>query len=199
MTVVGVVLAAGTATRFGGAKLLADIDGRPVLQHVLDRLRVAGIEQLVAVLGDAADEIERAMRWPAGTRRVHNPRPADGLASSLRIGVAAARRGGEPDAILVALGDQPRIRPDVIRSLLAAPGTAPVVVPRYADESNPNPVLVRRAAFAIVDEASGDRGLGPVLRTHPDLVQEIPVEGDNPDIDLPADLERIRASRSRVP
>lgn len=197
------ILAAGSATRFGGVKVLADLDGRPILQHVLDAIAAAGIKRLVVVLGDAAGDIERTIPWPPGAHRVRNPHPEAGLAGSLRIGVEAARGDGEPEAILVALGDQPRVRPDVIRLLLAAPDAAPVIVPRYGDRSNPNPVLLRRVAFALVDEATGDRGLGPVLRAHPDLVREIPVEGDNPDVDLPADLdrlrERIRPTRSRVP
>lgn len=197
--VAGVVLAAGAGSRFGGGKLLADLDGRPILQHVLDAIAAAGIARLVVVLGADGDRVDRAIRWPAGTRRVRNPRPDEGLASSLRIGVAAARGEGEPEAIFIALGDQPRLRPDVIRMLLSAPDAAPLTVPRYADGSNPNPVVLRPPAYALVDEATGDRGLGPVLRAHPDLVREVPVDGDNPDVDTPADLDRIRKTRSRVP
>lgn len=209
--VAAVVLAAGAGSRFGGGKLLADLDGRPMLQHVVDAIAAAGIARLVVVLGEHGDVLDSAVRWPAGTRRVRNPRPADGLAGSLRVGVAAARRDGEPEAILIALGDQPRLRPDVIRLLLAAqdappdaaPGAVPVTVPRYAGGANPNPVLLRPPAYALVDEATGDRGLGPVLRAHPELVREVPVEGDNPDVDVPADLDRLRArsrgARSRVP
>ena len=68
-------------------------------------------------------------------------------------------------------------------------------------------MLVRRAAFDLVGEATGDRGLGPVLEAHPDLVAEIAVEGANPDIDTPADharvieaawAARVRANRDQV-
>ncbi len=67
-----------------------------------------------------------------------------------------------------------------------------------------NPVLVLADAFELVDEASGDRGLGPILASDPDLVLEVPVAGSNPDIDRPADLvelawgERVRANREQV-
>ena len=63
------------------------------------------------------------------------------------------------------------------------------------------------AAFGLVGEASGDRGLGPVLEAHPELVSEVAVEGANPDIDTPADLARaieaswgarVRANREQV-
>lgn len=198
--VTAVVLAAGSATRFGGAKLLAPLRGRPVLQHVLDALTAAALARIVVVLGERAEGVEAAIAWPPGTERVRNPRPADGLASSLRIGVAAARGGGDPAAIVLALGDQPLLRPDVVRALLAAaePDRS-VVVPRYADGSNPNPVVLRPAAYPLVDEATGDRGLGPVLAAHPEVVLEVEVTGSNPDVDTRDDLDRIQGAGSRVP
>jgi CTP:molybdopterin cytidylyltransferase MocA/SAM-dependent methyltransferase len=196
---VAVVLAAGFARRFGGTKVLASLDGRPLLEHVIDALRAGGVERIVVVLGEAAAEIESAVRWPPGTERVRNDRPADGLASSLRVGVEAAVTGTDPDAILIALGDQPRVSPDVIRALLDAPDETgrPVVVPRYEDGANPNPVLLRREAFRLVDEASGERGLGPVLASHPEWLCEIPAPGVNRDVDTPADLAEL-ASTERV-
>jgi CTP:molybdopterin cytidylyltransferase MocA len=81
----------------------------------------------------------------------------------------------------------------VIRALIAAArGTdRSVVVPRYADGGGANPVLLKADAFELVDEASGDRGLGPLLATDPELVLEIAVPGGNPDIDTPDDLRRL--------
>jgi molybdenum cofactor cytidylyltransferase len=93
--------------------------------------------------------------------------------------------------LLIALGDQPRVDPAVIAALLATdPGHA-VVVPRYPGGADPNPVLVRRAAFALLDEVAGDRGLRPVLARHPELIFEVPVAGANPDVDTPADLAAL--------
>ena len=193
-TVTAVVLGAGAATRFGGGKLLAPVAGTPILQHVLDALASAGLEDVVVVLGRDAADVEAAITW-RGERRVVNPDPERGLASSLQIGFAAVGRSA--GAILVALGDQPLVAPEVIRSLLDAPARRgrPVVVPVYSDERGHNPVLLRRPAFHLVADAEGDRGLGPVLAAHPELVTEIPVPGTNPDVDTPADLARaIEAS-----
>jgi molybdenum cofactor cytidylyltransferase len=191
--VVAVVLAAGRSSRFGSPKVVAPLDGRPVLAHVLARIRSGGIDEPVVVLGDDAAMIEAAVRWPAGARRVVNPDPSRGLASSLALGVAAARAGSrEPEAILIALGDQPRVSPDVIRALIdALDDPRPIKVPRYGDASNPNPVLLERAAFDLVAAATGDRGLGPLIAGNPDLVHEIPFGGGNPDIDTPADLAAV--------
>ena len=186
---VALVLAAGAGSRFGGGKLLASIDGRPVLQHVLDTLADAGLADVVVVLGNDAGAVESAMTW-RDERRVINPAPDRGLSSSLQVGFGAV--GPDAGSVLVALGDQPLVGADVIRSLLDAPQQdgRPIVVPAYADDGGRNPVLLYRPAFSLVAEAAGDRGLGPVLAAHPELVTEVAVAGTNPDVDTPADLAR---------
>jgi molybdenum cofactor cytidylyltransferase len=101
--------------------------------------------------------------------------------------------------VLVVLGDQPLLRPGVVRAVLdvaASPGAAHAdfVRPRYAADAAPNPVLVRRSAWALAAGLDGDRGLGPLLAARPELVLEVPVEGANPDIDTPADLVAVSPS-----
>ena len=205
MTVAALVLAAGASARFGSPKALATFEGRPLLEHVLDAVREAGIDEIVVVLGHGADEIEDGIEW-LSERRVRNPDPRH-LASSLQVGIAAITDIDPPvKGVVIALGDQPRTRPEVIRALVAAARTSdrPVVVPRYSDGGGANPVFVRASAFGLVDEATGDRGLGPILAEDPDAVLEVPITGSNPDIDTPADLaelawgERVRANREQV-
>jgi molybdenum cofactor cytidylyltransferase len=190
--VVAVVLAAGAGSRYGGGKMLAPVAGRPVLQHVLDGLAAAGLTEVVVVVGDDGAAIEAAIEW-RGERRITNPDPSRGLSSSLGLGIDAVDADAPADAALIALGDQPLVPPDAIRALLAAPPdpARPVVVPVYPDDRGRNPVLLRRAAFGLAREATGDRGLGPVLEAHPDLVAQVPVAGTNPDLDTPADLVRV--------
>lgn len=191
-----VVLAAGAGSRFGGGKLLATIEGRPVLQHVLDRVSEAGIERVIVVLGDDARELQAAIAW-RGETRVVNPEPARGLSSSLRSGMAALPADAE--AALIVLGDQPRVPVTAIHAVLDAGVDAerPIAVPVYADDRGRNPVLLGRAAFALIEAADGDRGLGPVIAEHPDLVREVAIPesaaagGGNPDIDTRADHVRL--------
>ena len=189
MHVTGLVLAAGAATRFGSPKQLAPLDGRPLLQHPLDALAEAGMDDVIVVLGAEAAAIEAAMTW-RGERRLVNERPKDGLASSLRVGLEAAAEDPTVDAVLIVLGDQPGLRPEVIEVVLAAAATTgrPIVRPRYERDGAPNPVLVRRAAWSLAAGLEGDRGLGPMLAAHPELVHEVAVAGSIPDVDTPADL-----------
>ena len=193
-----VVLAAGRARRFGSDKLLASLDGRPVLQHVIDALAASGIGHVVVVLGADAARQGALLAWRA-ERRVHNPDPARGLSSSLRIGLAeltaATELGGSPDidAALICLGDQPRLDAAVIARILHAAGerSEPILVPNYAEGGGGNPVLVRREAWSVADTIEGDEGLRTVIATSPTLVAYVDVPGGNPDVDTPDDLRRL--------
>lgn len=200
------VMAAGSGTRFGGGKLLASLAGRPLLQHVLDRAAEAGLSAAIVVLGRDADAVERAIAWRTETR-IRNPDPDRGLASSLRLGMASLDPAVE--GVVILLADQPLVAAATIRALIeASPDPArPIVVPAYSAARGRNPVLLRRAAFHLVEATDGDRGFGPVIEAHPELVHEIAIEGDNPDVDTPDDLvqvlaaawgDRVRANRDQV-
>jgi CTP:molybdopterin cytidylyltransferase MocA len=198
MRVAAVVLAAGSSSRFGSPKALAELEGKPILEHVLDAVREAGIDEIVVVLGHAGDEIQQGIEW-LDERLVRNPDPRE-LSSSLQIGLDALDESDPPvQAAVLVLGDQPRTRPSVIRALIAATRTSdlPIVVPQYAEGGGANPVLLRREAFDLADEAIGDRGLGPIVEVRPELVVWVPVAGSNPDIDTPADLAALETNSSR--
>ncbi len=193
------VVAAGAGSRFSdapGAKLLASIDGRPMLQRVLDEVRSLAPATTVVVLGHGADEIERAIAW-ADEIRVRNHAPQLGLASSLQVGIDALRALPDPyDGAFLVLGDQPRLRADVMRRLEAAatgarPADRPAVVPRYDTPGPRNPVLLLRPAWSWIDELDGDHGLSEAIRSRPDAVLEVEVGGEMPDVDTPDDLARL--------
>lgn len=192
-----VILAAGAGRRFGGGKLLALLDDRPLVQHVVDAVCDWGPAAVVAVLGHDADVAERIVDW-GGATLVRNPDPDRGLASSLALGVAAAAALEPPlDGVFIALGDQPRVRTATFVALAraaAADGDAhPMVVPRYDREPDAvaNPALLLRAAWPLVAGLTGDRGMGPVMAANPGLVLRVPIAGDNPDVDTPDDLRRM--------
>lgn len=198
----GIVLAAGTASRFGSAKVFAPLSGRSLIEHVLEAARTAGLTDLIVVLGPASDR-EAEIDWQ-DTRLVRNPHPEDGLSSSVRVGLAAVGRWTE--AVVILLGDQPLVRPDAIRALLdadAGPGRS-IVVPVYAGGGGQNPTLVHRSAWSLAEGLTGDRGFGPLIAAHPELVAEVPMDGSNPDVDTRADLAavawaaQVRANRDQV-
>ncbi len=190
------VLAAGAGSRFSdepGAKLLAEIDGRPMLGRVLDEVRVYRPAVTVVVLGHGADRIEQALDWQDEIR-VRNHEPERGLSSSLQVGINAVRALPDPlDGTFIVLGDQPRLKVATMLALEAAatrarPADRPAVLPQYATGEARNPVLLLRPAWSWVDGVEGDRGLGRLIEERPDRVLRVAVDGEMPDVDTPLDL-----------
>jgi molybdenum cofactor cytidylyltransferase len=91
----GLILAAGEARRFGAQKLLARLDGRPLVQHVIDAANASSLEDIVLVVGANAEELV-AQLDVGRTRVVGNPDPARGLASSLQVGLPASPNACTP-------------------------------------------------------------------------------------------------------
>jgi molybdenum cofactor cytidylyltransferase len=208
LALAAIVLAAGAGSRYSdepGAKLLAEIDGDPVLAHVLRAVRDFAPGSTVVVLGEGGDRIEQAIAWQAEIR-VRNQQPRRGLASSLQIGLDAL--GAMPtsfDGTFIVLGDQPLLRAEVMRDLAAAaiaarPADRPIVLPSYTSSAGPrNPALLLRPAWSWVDHMEGDHGLAPLIAERPDAVLTVAVSGEMPDVDTLDDLRRLRASTSAAP
>jgi molybdenum cofactor cytidylyltransferase len=177
------ILAAGLGTRFGGRKLLAPIDGKPMLQHVLNLCAEVELGPVIVVVGEDADELERACSWRAELR-VRNSTPETGLAGSVKLGMWVLMRH-RAERVAVLLGDQPFLTRDQIDVVLAVPGQ--IVVPRYAGRPG-NPVVLDRSIWRIAASLDGDRGFSQVFSAFPNLVTYVDVPGTNLDIDTPSDL-----------
>jgi molybdenum cofactor cytidylyltransferase len=183
----GVLLAAGRGTRFqGGNKLLAEVDGDPVVRRAAETLTGTPLEGVVAVLGHEAEAVKAALEGLDLAAR-YNEDYAEGQSTSVAAGVAAARERGW-DAAVFALGDMPFVDADTVETLLGAyaQGTGTVLAPAY-EGTRGNPVLFDRRHFDALVEVTGDRGGRDILEEAGTLV---PVE--NPgiwrDIDRREDL-----------
>lgn len=187
----GVILAAGASSRLGTPKQLLPLDGRPLLQHVLDSAASAALDPIVLVLGHQAAEVEAAVALPAPARVVRNPDHGEGQATSLRCGLAALE--AEVRAAVILLGDQPRIAPAAIREALAAYQRTggPVVRTMYRGRPG-HPVLLDRSIWPTVMAQSGDQGARDVLERHPEWIVTLERREDPPaDIDSLEDYERL--------
>jgi molybdenum cofactor cytidylyltransferase len=204
--VAGLLLAAGLGRRFGGAKLAAPLDGRPLVAHVIDTLRGAlddGVLQsalLVAAPERSSSPDARVVRRVAREREldvVTNDDPQAGLSRSLQLGIRALEATAI-EAVLVLLADQPRTRPDVLIALVAEwrRTAAPIVIPRYraAGGAPGNPVLLGRAVWPLALELRGDTGMNAIARLRPELVTYLDVEGANPDVDRREDLAALEGT-----
>lgn len=185
-----IVLAAGRSTRMGGAnKLLADLDGAPVVAHTVDAIAVAGLPPPVVVVGHLAATVYAAL----GNRPAITVTTADfgaGMSRSLAAGLAAAPPSWR--AVLIVLGDMPRVTPTTIAAIAAAAvDVFSVVVPVF-DGRRGNPVAWGRAHWPRLLALSGDVGARSLLDSV--AVTEIMAEdaGIHIDIDTPAALVALR-------
>ena len=183
----GVVLAAGSATRFGGTKQLAEVDGKPLAQFAVDALASAGLGEVVVVTGHDADAVEAALRLPPQGRFVRNLDHTSGQASSLATALHALADDSEGAVVLLA--DQPGVTDAEVRALVDAftAGRARIVRIVYTD--GPGPALLSREIYADVGHLHGDVGARELIASHPEWVEEVRVPFAAPrDIDRPEDL-----------
>jgi molybdenum cofactor cytidylyltransferase len=195
-----IVLAAGRATRFGGAsdhKLLATLDDAPVVRHAVRAAVDAGVGPVIVVTGAEATRIAQAVSG-LDVRVVHEPAFADGMSVSLRRGLRDA--APHSDAVIVALGDQPRVRPDAYRELVAAWAAtgAAIVTPRYADAAGPShPVLFAASVFHELLAIGGDTGARDVIARDRARVRSATLNWPAPiDVDTADDLDKLTSDRS---
>jgi molybdenum cofactor cytidylyltransferase len=193
-----IVLAAGTGSRFGGGKLLARLEGRPLIEVVLDNLRDAPVDETIVVVGADAERLREACERYS-VRTVDNEGWARGQSTSVLAGLRAC--GEEAWAAVVLLGDQPLVGAETIERLVAAFAEgARVAVATYGGKRR-NPVLFSREVWPLLEaELAGDEGARSVLRRHPELVVEVPCEdaGDPADVDTREDLKRLEEMRGAV-
>lgn len=182
MSVAAVVLAAGGGSRFVGAshKLLAEIDGEPVVTRSVLAATEAGFDHVLVVTG----AVDLSAMLPPGVEVVANPRWAEGLATSLQAGIRRARELG-CDAVVVGLGDQPFVGATDWRAVAAA-DTTPLAA---ADRGDHLATPVRIAAECWPElPTDGDIGARVLLARRPDLVTAVSCTGRPDDIDTVADL-----------
>jgi molybdenum cofactor cytidylyltransferase len=177
------VLAAGEGRRFGGTKQLAELDGRPLLEHAL--AAVTGVSPRVVVLGHAAEEIRAGVDLH-GAQPVVCERWREGQSASLRCGLDAL---AGVDAVLVVLGDQPGITAAAVEAVLAAGGDEDAVRALY-DGVPGHPVLLLRPLLDREGELTGDTGFRDLLMGARVRGVEVGHLADPADIDTREELAR---------
>lgn len=189
VSVSGIVLAAGRATRMGGHKLLLPIGGLPMLHRVVEASLNSRAAQTVLVVGHDAEAILEAMEgWPVTV--VVNPDFAAGMSTSVRAGLLAV----DPacDAALFLLGDQPFVTAGLLNTLIEHFAQSGKSVIRPSVGTHPaNPVLIAAELFPEVLQERGDVGARRVLERHASEVLLVPVDDPHVcvDIDSPEEYE----------
>lgn len=192
--IAAVVLAAGRSTRFGPSnKLLADLTGKAVVRHTIEAVVASQAHPVLVVTGHMADAVRDALAG-LDVVFVESPHYRDGIAASLKAGLAALPSG--IDGVLVALADMPDIRSTDIDRLIS--GFAPkegraIVVPVHGGTRG-NPVVFAAHLIPEMRDIVGDVGAKSVIGRNGDVVAEIEI--DSPrifvDVDTPDALDQVR-------
>ncbi|HLF80069.1 MAG TPA: nucleotidyltransferase family protein [Dehalococcoidia bacterium] len=181
MTVAAIILAAGESTRMGRLKQLLPWGGTTLIAWQVAQMREAGADEIVVVLGHAAEQIRPAV--PEGVRVALNQAYKEGRATSLRYGAEAV--SDDAEAVLILNIDQPRPSWVSRRVLQRWRETrAPIVSPRFAGRSG-HPVLISGTLLPElrnVEEVT--LGLRAVMERHAKEAAEVSISNANLDVDL---------------
>ena len=183
--IAGLILAAGEGTRFGPEpKLLAELDGRPLVEHAIRaQCAVPQLERVVVVLGAHAEELRLRVDF-ARAEVVECESWHEGQAASLRRGLSALR---DASKVIVTLGDEPLITSELVARFVAEPPGARAV---YNGRPG-HPVVLGPDQIRRVMSVDGDRGARDVLGDGP-RIELGGGEDLGRDVDTKADLERMR-------
>jgi molybdenum cofactor cytidylyltransferase len=188
-----IILAAGQSRRMGPVnKLLAQVDGKPMVRWAAEAALASAASPVFVVLGHEADKVRAALKDLKVTF-VENPDYAQGIAGSVKRGIAAVP--ADADGAVVVLGDMPRITAGQIDRLIAAynpvEGRA-LCIPTWRGKRG-NPVLIGKRFFAEMQALTGDVGARPLISQYPELICEVEMENDAVllDIDTPQALQGL--------
>src|SRR5579871_308756 len=193
--IAAIVLAAGRSTRMGGAnKLLAEINGRPLVRIAAEGAFASQARPVIVVTGHQRERVEAALKG-LDVRLAHNPEFAKGLSTSLKAGIAEVPP--DVDGAIVCLGDMPQVSAQLIDLLLAAfdPEKGALVVVPTINGKRGNPVVWSRRFFPELTALDGDIGARHLIASYPEAVTEVPLAGNAAliDVDTPDALRAVKA------
>ncbi len=192
----GLILGAGASQRFGEPKQLLPFADTTLLGWVVRQTqRAASLDEVVVVLGRSADEIRERVDF-GNAHVVENLVFAEGCASSYRAGIAAL--DSHSDAIMIILGDQPGITPEIITRLADEwrRSEAPIALCSYQGRKG-HPMIFARSLFDQLETLHGDKAAWKLVDAHANTMLEVDLSLPVPeDINTREDFERITSAET---
>ena len=193
----GLVLGAGASSRLGEPKQLLPYKGNTLLGWVISQAEAASeLDEVIVVLGRAAEEIRRRVSF-GSAKVVENPVFGEGCSSSYRAGIAALNP--ESDAIMIILGDQPGVGPDILdrAALTWRQGDREILLSSYSGKQG-HPMIFSRPLFDQLANLRGDKAAWKLVDANREMVGEVSFASDFPaDIDTWEDFQRVAKPDSR--
>lgn len=181
------IMAAGESRRFGSCKLLADIDGKPMLQHSIELAQSTDASLIRIVTGRWHQEIEQAQTSGLidALDLIYNPDWQQGLGSSIATGVSQI--ASLCDEVLVLLADQVSVSGEDIERLRLRDDKNQIACARYSQTLGP-PAIFPAQFFPELEKLSGDKGAKAMLAELTAIDCQIDIPNAAFDIDFQSDL-----------
>ncbi|MDI3517287.1 MAG: molybdenum cofactor cytidylyltransferase [Thermotogota bacterium] len=173
------ILAAGKSERFGSHKLVADFNGKPMLQWIIDNVAPLDARRKIIIVNPLWKEIRDRFTL-FDLEVVYNLNYEEGIASSVRAAVSAGA-AENCDTVMFLLGDMPLVKTEVIKKVIEeAQNSEKPIVSAYFHDTKGFPTVVKSPAFPYILSLRGDEGIKQLIKNRPELLHRVPIE--DPDI-----------------
>ena len=182
----GILLAAGEGKRFGGGatKMLAEFRGKPLVMWAVEAALGAGLEDLIVIMG----KTDFSQLLPPEVTAVQNESWQDGQGGSLRVGLFTAETLIHK-SVVVGLGDAPLVPTSAWVEVANNSGSIATAV--YGLRQTPSPPVKLDNEVWPLLPLQGDFGAKVLMAKRPEMVAQVPCEGDPRDIDSQEDLQDL--------
>ncbi len=190
-----ILLAAGASTRMGRPKLLLRYGSRSFLRHAAEVAAASICRPILVVLGAYANQLQSEID-DLPVRSVINERWADGMGSSIQVGVGALKtydRADNTEALVLMLCDQPFVTAAVIHNLVTAfrSNGKSISASEYGGTLGV-PAVFGREYFAALAALSGAAGAKHIIAAHASEVMRVPFPQGATDVDTPEDYRQLQ-------
>jgi molybdenum cofactor cytidylyltransferase len=197
-----VLLAGGSSKRMGEPKLLIEMEGRTLFEHVLGVHLASSVRRICAVVPGWLRGFEELVTRLASDRVEFAILEREGVMSeSLKAGWKHVVTGEKPDAVMISLADKPLVTSEIIDAVIDGfrGYECEICLPVFGGERG-HPVIVSVTLEGDVLSLEGDNGARTVVGKHPERVVEVPVDSDGilVDVDTHGDLEEVRRRLDQV-
>jgi molybdenum cofactor cytidylyltransferase len=183
------VMAAGDASRFGSPKQLAELNGKLLIEYILDSAKPVFGPDLYSVLGANTEQINTIIKDRA--QIIFNPNWQQGLGTSIAAGIAFLSEHADYDGVIIVLADQYRISTDDLAYLCEQFSEDMIIATEYGKTAGV-PALFPRKYFTALASFSGAKGAKSLLNSDTPDVQRITMSSARFDIDTPEDFSRAQ-------
>lgn len=188
-----IILAAGSSSRMGQPKQLLEYNGKSLLQHAVDEALGTGVENIVVILGEYADEIKRNIKKD-GIKLLENPDHKEGMASGIRLGLHYLTKDREnmTEGVLIMLCDQPFVNSGLLTDLPEKQKVtgAPIVVSSYGN-SKGVPAVFHKSVFPELLNLKGDKGAKGIIKKYNEETRTVDFPRGHIDIDTLEDYRNL--------